>query len=137
MSTRYLLDTNLLLRFLSGQPPAQAEAVKRLFSRAAAGEVVLDISPIIVDEAYDTLTSFYGVDSKTAAEQISLLIQQHGVRLRDADQVFGALRLLQTVNVGFADAFLAAGAMAEKVPVASFDRDFDKLKGMTRFEPPV
>ena len=41
------------------------------------------------------------------------------------------------VNVGFADAFLAAGAMAEKVPVASFDRDFDKLKGMTRFEPTV
>jgi len=137
MSARYLLDTHLLLRFLSSQPPAQAEAVKRLFSRAAAGEVILDVSPIIVAEAYSTLTSFYGVDSKTAAERISLLIQQHGVRLRDADQVFGALRLLQTVNVGFADAFLAAGAMAEKVPVASFDRDFDKLKGMTRFEPPV
>ena len=137
MSTRFLLDTNLLLRFLSGQPLAQAEAVKRLFSQAAAGEVILDDSPIIVAEAYYTLTSFYGVDRKTAAEQISLLIQQHGVRLRDADQVFGALRLLQTANVGFADAFLAAGAMAEKVPVASFDRDLDKLRGMTRFEPPV
>ncbi len=137
MSTRFLLDTNLLLRFLSGQPLAQAEAVKRLFSQAAAGEVILDVSPIIVAEAYYTLTSFYGVDRKTAAEQISLLIQQHGVRLRDADQVFGALRLLQTANVGFADAFLAAGAMAEKVPVASFDRDLDKLRGMTRFEPPV
>ncbi len=137
MSTRYLLDTNLLLRFLSGQPPAQAEAAKRLFSQAAAGDVILDVSPVIVAEAYYTLTSFYGVDRKTAAEQISLLIQQYGVRLRDADQVFGALRLLQTAKIGFADAFLAAGAMAEKVPVASFDRDFDKLKGMTRFEPTV
>ncbi len=41
---------------------------------------------------------------------------------------------LQNANVGFADAFLAAGAAEERVAVASFDRDFDKLK-MPRYEP--
>jgi predicted nucleic acid-binding protein len=132
--TRYLVDTNVLLRFLSGQPPAQAAAARKLFGQAAKGDVVLDVSPVIVAEAFYTLHSFYGVDRKTAAEKLSLLLQQHGVKLRDASAVFAALAVIQSANVGFADAFLAASAADEKVAVASFDRDFDKL-GTARFEP--
>jgi predicted nucleic acid-binding protein len=48
--------------------------------------------------------------------------------------VLAALQRLQSANIGFADAYLAAGAMAENLTVASFDRDFDKL-GVTRHEP--
>lgn len=54
---------------------------------------------------------------------------------RDADPVFGDLERLQKTNVGFADAFLAAGGGEEGVAVASFDRDFEKFKDVTRFEP--
>lgn len=133
-ATRYLVDTNVLLRFLSGEPAQQASFAQRLFRRAADGEVVLDVSPVIVAEAFYTLVSFYEVDRKMAAEKLSLLLQQHGVRLRDERQVLLALERLQTANVGFADAFLAAGAAEEKVPVVSFDRDFDKLK-VARYEP--
>ena len=132
---RYLVDTNILLRFLSSEPPAQAAAAKRLFDRASAGEVVLDVSPVIVAETLYTLMSFYGVERKLAIEKLSLLLHQRGVKLRDASQVFAALEHLQTANVGFADAFLAACASEEKVPVASFDRDLDKFKGVTRFDP--
>jgi len=133
--TRYLVDTNILLRLLSGQPAAQAAAAKNLFVKAAAGVVVLDISPVIVAEVFDTLRSFYGVDSRVAAEKLSALLQQRGVKLRDGTQVLSALERLRTAKVGFADAFLAAGAAEEMVPVASFDRDFDKFKGVTRYEP--
>jgi len=131
---RYLVDTNILLRFLTGDPPAQASAVRKLFDRAAAGNIVLDVSPLIVAEAYYTLHSFYRVERRVAAEKLALLLQQHGVRLRDSSQVLAALQRLQAANIGFADAFLAAGAAEEDVPVASFDRDFDKL-GVTRHEP--
>jgi predicted nucleic acid-binding protein len=133
---RYLVDTNILLRFLSGEPAAQAAAAGKLFLRAAAGDIVLDVSPVIVAEAFYTLTSFYGVQRKIAAGKISLLLQQHGVKIRDAGQVHSALECLQTANVGFADAFLAAGAREENVEVVSFDHDFDKLNA-PRCEPEV
>lgn len=133
---RYLVDTNILLRFLSGQPAAQAVAARKLFSRAAAREIEIDFSPVIVAEAFYTLTSFYGVERKVAADKISVLLQQHGIKLRDSAQVLSALDLLQTVNVGFADAFLAAGAHEDDVLVVSFDRDFEKLN-VTRYEPPA
>ena len=137
MSTRYLVDTNILLRFLSGEPVRQAEAAKKLFSEAAAGEVVLDVSPVIVAETIYTLLSFYGVERDEAAGKLLMLLRQPGVKLRDGPQVFSALERLRTANVGFADAFLAAGGAAENVAIASFDRDLDKFQDVKRFEPAV
>ena len=135
MSQRYLVDTNVLLRFLSGQPLKQAEAARRLFETAAAGEAILEVSPVIVAEPLYTLISFYEVDRRLAAEKVLALLRRRGIKVRDADQVFGALRRLQLANVGFADAYLAAGAAEEGIPVASFDRDFDKFEGIKRWEP--
>jgi predicted nucleic acid-binding protein len=132
---RYLVDTNVLLRFLSGEPAGQAAATRKLFHRAQAAEVILDVSPVIVAETFYTLLSFYGIERKIAAEKLSLLLQQRGVKLRDASQVLAALARLQTTHVGFADAYLAAGAAEEKLAVASFDRDFDKFKDIARHEP--
>jgi predicted nucleic acid-binding protein len=132
---RYLVDTNILLRFLSGEPAPQAAAASKLFSRAAAGEIILDVSSVIVAETFYTLTGFYGIARTLAAEKLSILLQQHGVKLRDAAQVLSALERLHAANVGFADAFLAAGAAQEKVAVVSFDRDFDKFKEATRYDP--
>ena len=133
-ATRYLVDTNVLLRFLTGEPAPQAAAARKLFAQAAAGDVVLDVSPVIVAEAFYTLHSFYGVDRKTTAEKLSLLLKQHGVKLRDEHAVIAALEKIRTANVGFADAYLAASAAEEKLSVASFDRDFDKLS-TARLEP--
>lgn len=132
---RYLVDTNILLRFLSGEPATQAAAARNLFSQARTGKAVLDVSPVIVAETFYTLVSFYEVEQKTAAKKLSVLLQQPGVKLRDANQVLTALERLQTVRIGFADAFLVAGAAQETVAVASFDRDFDKFKDITRYEP--
>lgn len=134
---RYLLDTDILLRFLANESSPHGQAARKLFEEAASGAVLLDISPVIVAEAFYTLLSFYGVERKEAAEKLSALLQQRGVKLRDAAQLLSALERLQTVKVGFADAFLAAGGALERVAVASFDRDFDKFADVSRHEPPL
>ena len=126
--TRYLVDTNILLRFLSGEPAAQAAAARKLFERAAKGEVILEVPTLIIAEAYYTLVSFYEVERKVAAGKLSALLQQHGVKVPDASLVQTTLGWLQTSNVGFSDAYLAAAASEERVTVASFDADFDKLR---------
>lgn len=134
---RYLVDTNILLRFLIGEPAPQAEAAKEIFARASAEEIALDISPLIVAEAFYTLHSFYQVEKKETATKLLVLLDQPGIKLRDAPQVTDALERLQTVKVGFADAFLAAVAADEDIPVLSFDRGLDKFKDITRHEPAV
>lgn len=58
MSQRLLLDTNVILRFLTGEPKAQAEGARNLFVSATTGDVVLHVSPVVVAEVFYTLESF-------------------------------------------------------------------------------
>lgn len=67
MKIRYLVDTIVLLRFLSDQPVKQAEGARKLFEAASVGEATLDVSPVIVAETLYTLISFYGIERKLAA----------------------------------------------------------------------
>ncbi len=134
-SKRYFADTNILLRFLVGEPAAQATAARKLFTRAKAGEVTLEISPIVVAEVFYTLLRFYKVPRSEAAETLLPMLRQKGIKLQEEDLVFDALARLQTTNVSFVDAFVAATCRRDKLAVASFDRDFDKFKDVTRYEP--
>ncbi len=135
MSQRLLLDTNVILRFLTGEPKSQAEASRNLFLSAASGDVVLEVCPVVVAEVFYTLESFYKVDREEVAARLAALLSRKGIKVMEQDRVFDALARLGKVNVGFADAYLAAGAALDSVPVASFDRDFDRFKDIKRFEP--
>ena len=63
-----------------------------------------------------------------------MLLKQNGVKLREEAIVLATLERLQKMNVGFSDAHLASAAQQEKLQVASFDSDFDKLS-VARYEP--
>ncbi len=134
---RYLADTNILLRFLIGEPAAQATSARKLFTRAKTGEVTLEITPVVVAETFYTLLTFYKVPRGEAALMLSHLVQQRGIKLREGDLLLEALTRLQTANVAFVDAFLASSSRRDAIPIASFDRDFDKFKEITRYEPPA
>jgi predicted nucleic acid-binding protein len=135
MSRRLLVDTNVLLRFLTGEPKAQAERARNLFNSAAAGEVVLEVPPVVVAEVCYTLESFYRVDRRELVDTLAALLSRRGVKVLEEAVVFDALKRLKEFKVGFADAYLAASAGAEKIEVASFDRDFDRFKDLRRMEP--
>ena len=43
-----LVDTNVLVRFFTGEPPEMASKARRLVERADNGEIVLVVLPVIV-----------------------------------------------------------------------------------------
>jgi len=135
MTRRYLLDSNILLRFLSGNPKEFAQAAMRLFKEAGEGKVQLDVTAIVVAETMDRLVFHYGVGRKEAVQKVSALLRGRGFKVRDGNLVFGALDRLLETNLGFADAFLEAGSIGENVPVASFDEEIGKQKDVKRVDP--
>ena len=46
-----------------------------------------------------------------------------------------ALKLFGVGKIDFADCYLAAVSILDETMVISFDRDFDKLQGVTRKQP--
>jgi len=135
MATRHLVDTNVLVRFLTGQPPEMAAAAKALVESADAGAVVLEVLPVIVAETVYTLESFYELDRKDVASKLLVFLQSRGIKAHERERVLDALARHRDHNIHFADAYLAAAAAELRLAVASFDRDLDKLKDIRRFEP--
>lgn len=112
-----------------------AEHARSLVRAADNGEVVLEVLPLIVAETVYTLESFYGMDRRTVASKLRVLLQSRGIRPHERERVLDALQRHHDVSVHFADAYLAASAAETKLSVASFDRDLDKFRDISRVEP--
>ena len=70
MAEQLLVDTNVLLRFLTGEPPKLAQKARVLIAAADTGEVELVVLPMIVAETVYTLESFYKIDAPNRGSSI-------------------------------------------------------------------
>jgi predicted nucleic acid-binding protein len=77
--TDFWVDANVLLRFLTGEPPELAERALRLIQRAEQEEVNLKLSPIVVAEIVWVLSSFYRYSRTQIAEVLLPLIASDGI----------------------------------------------------------
>jgi predicted nucleic acid-binding protein len=135
MATHLVVDTNVLVQFFTGQPPDMAAKAKNLVTQADAGDVVLEILPLIVAETVYTLESYYEMDRKVVARSLRTFLQSRGVKAHERERVLDALQRHHDTNVHFADAYLAATGAELGLSVSSFDRDLDKFDGVNRVEP--
>ena len=134
---RYILDTNLLIRFLRNDHPAMSSAAAELFLQSASGKVELHLDPTIVAETAFVLISFYKQSQPEVADAIRDLITGCRLKVPLEEISLDALERFKAQPVDFPDALVAAIAAHQGVPVASFDRDFDRFKDVKRFEPSV
>jgi len=132
---RLLVDTNVLARFFTGDPPDMAIKVRRLMERADRGDIALVVLPLIAAELVYTLESFYGMDRKEVAIKLLSFVQSRGIEAVEPVRMVDALQRCRDRGAHFADAYLAASSVELGSPIASFDRDFDKFKDVQRIEP--
>ncbi len=130
-----LVDTNILVRFFTGDPPEMAEKARRLVEQADAGRTTLIILPVIVAETFYTLESYYEMEHKAVAGKLMAILQCRGIEAVEGSRLLDALKRCHDNNAHFADAYLAAAAVELRNPIASFDRDFDKFRDVHRTEP--
>ena len=135
MKARYLLDTNVIIRFLSNEPTAHLERAKKLLARAEMGECELILTPWILAEVVYTALSFYKADRLTTIGFLRKLVNAHGIVVQEKAMILDALNRFASKSVSFIDAMLASQAAAMKIQPASFDRDLDKFADIERFEP--
>jgi predicted nucleic acid-binding protein len=131
----YLVDTNILLRYLTNDEPTLAAAAQRLFERLKSGEVVLHIPFITVAETIFTLQSYYGIDRSDIGRELLKVLNARGVVLTCPAWVLDAVDEYRTKDVSFGDACLAAEARTTGCEIASFDKGLSKFPGVTRYEP--
>jgi predicted nucleic acid-binding protein len=126
------LDTNVLIRHLTGDPPVQARRATAYLRRANK----LLLPDLIVAEVVYVLESFYEVKRQRVAELARAIIGFPAVVVVDEPLLLRALEVYELERLDFADAYLVASAEASGVgTIASFDREIDRIATVRRVEP--
>ncbi len=126
------LDTNVLIRHLTGDPPTRARRARAFL--ATADELL--VPDLIVAEVVYVLESFYEVDRGRVAELVRAVIGFPAVVVVDAPLLLRALEVYEIERIDFAEAYLVASAEASGVKtIASFDRSIDRIVTVQRIEP--
>jgi predicted nucleic-acid-binding protein len=131
---KYLLDTNVLLRFLLDDHPELSQAAASLFQQAADGKCLLILTDLGVAEAVWVLTSYYKLERQAVAESLAKMIVKAGIQCPTQESVLDALTRFKASNCDFFDCYLAAQASALGVAVASFDKDMKKFEGVSLWD---
>jgi predicted nucleic acid-binding protein len=126
------VDTNILIRHLTGDPPEQAARAARFL--ATADELLL--TDLVVAEVVYVLESFYEVPRARVAELARAVIAFPPIVVLDPTMLLRALEVYETDRLDFAEAYLVAQAERSGVRViASFDRAIDRVPTVQRLEP--
>ena len=117
------VDSNVFLRFLTGDDPQQREKAVALFKRAGAGEVRLLSGPPVLFEIAWTLRTAYGQEREVILEFLTSILRIPGLRITDMPIVVKAIGLAKNLGMDFADAYVAALAGSEgATELATFNR---------------
>lgn len=126
------VDTNVLIRHLTGDPPEQAERATRYL--ASAPELLLP--DLILAEVTYVLESFYEVARTEVAQSLRAILGFHAIRVVDDALLLRAVEIYELHRLDFADAYLVASAERTGVGViCSFDRSIDRVGTVRREEP--
>ena len=127
MSSRRLVDTNLIVRYLVQDHEKHAKAAGKLFDACDRGDLVIVVLPAVLADYVFVLESFYGHPRVDIASALGRLISSPRVEMGAAAIHLDALDRYQKTKAHFVDCVIAATAAAENMAVASFDQDFRKF----------
>ena len=126
------VDTNVLIRHLTGDPPTQARMATRYLDQADQ----LLLPDLILAEVAYVLESYYQVARFQVAEALRSILAFRAIRVIDGMLLRRAVELYEVHGLDFADAYLVASAERTGVGVvASFDRGIDGVGTVLREEP--
>lgn len=126
-------DANLCIALLAGPTHWAYEPAVEMFRRVAEGRLILVVVPVVVAEIVYAARTLFRWSHAQIAERLAAFLAADGLVVRESPQVFVALALIGVRRIDFTDAYLVAIALDTGPPlVASFDRDFDGIDGVTR-----
>ena len=126
------VDTNVLVRHLTGDPRAMAERATAFL----ASEPELYLADLVVAETIYVLESFYEAPREQVAEAMRSLTAMRSMITVDPALLLRAIEVYEVDRLDFAEAYLVACAESTGIGrMASFDRSIDRVSTVKRVEP--
>ena len=124
-----LLDTNVLIRFLTSDKTQRFRGVYTLFESLERGELRVELKLIVLFQVVFVLKSFYTVPIEDIANGILDIFKYKGIIVKEKKIVRRTLTLWHDNKLDIVDCYLIACLEGDKQSILySYDRDFDKFK---------
>ena len=127
-----LLDTNVLVRHLTGDPPEQAARATSFLSEKRD----LVVPDLVIAEMVYVLESVYGALRPTVAAAVRSVLTFDSIQVADESLLLRTVEVYEFGRLHFAESYLIA--MAERTGIgviASFDRSIERVGTVRRVEP--
>lgn len=126
------VDTNILVRHLTGDPQAMAKRATAFL----ATQPELYLADLIVAETVYVLESFYKAPREQVATAMRSLIAMRSMITVDPAPLLRAIEVYEVDRLDFAEAYLVACAETAGIgTIASFDKAIDRITTVNRMEP--
>ena len=115
-------DTNVLLRYLLDDEPAQSRRAREFWETIRDGSSRAVLTEGVLMECVYVLQRFYKVPRDRIAASLAAVLAYKGLSREDASLFDRALEIYSAVNLDFVDCLLAARQEAGAGEVFSFDQ---------------
>jgi len=132
------VDTEILVRLITGDDPVKHAAADALFRRVATGQMTVAAPESVIADTIYVLSSprLYAMSRRRVRETLAPLLGLPAFRVRNRTEVLRALDRYATTRLDFSDALLVAAMEQEgSADLYSYDRHFDRVAGIARREP--
>lgn len=122
----YLLDTNIIIRFLVGDNEKHLAKSTEYFEQIELGSMEVEILSDVLMEAFFVLTKFYKLPKIEVISDLKTILSFEGVVNKDKVILFEALSIIENKNIDFVDALICAKCKFQNYEKLSFDKDLNK-----------
>jgi len=121
----YLLDTNVIIRFLVGDHKEHLQIATEIFTKIENGEYEVEILEPVIMEALFVLVKFYKLPQSEVINDLKRIIALRGV-MGDKVLLMETLNIVGEKNIDFVDALICAKSKLQGYGKLSFDSDVNK-----------
>lgn len=131
-----LIDTNVFLRHLTGEPKDQAIRSSAFIQKLENGEIKGVVTLGVIFEVVFTLERFYKLTKSEICEVVLPLFEFSNIKFEGKQNLKYIFSIYSEKNISFIDAYHVVFMEKEKISeIISFDQDFDKISTIKRIEP--
>jgi predicted nucleic-acid-binding protein len=126
----YLIDTNVILRYLLGDHHKFSPRAKKFMQDVATGNKKAEIPSVVIVECIYVMEKYYKIAKSEIVDALNRILNFKGIVNPDRSEILSALVKFDETNIDIVDCIIAAQSTPNRV-IVSFDKYFSKLKAVS------
>ena len=131
------VDTNVFVRYLTGDDEDKADNVAKLLRKAANGSVQLITADIVIAELVWVLSSFYDQPVSVVADLVRAILNTEGLQIDGSERIEAAIEIFEESRIDFIDAYIIGFMRLKRIAsLCSYDKKhLSQFPDIKRVEP--